>query len=232
MKDTLRVLCVLSIVFVALWVVYNPDNYVAAPMPQTTVRPVKMVPIDAFKFTYATGATNQVKITVQALSANLVPVSGANFEFWISETSDGAGPSRTAGGATAGQQAQLQILGSVGGFRLATTQAVGVENVLTVWANSSGNVQFGLFDANKGLNYPTAHAVSTRVRAVGPRLTAANYAMLPFLPTEIERFLPFMKREIVTEQIVQALPVEPVFLPEEVLYGMNNRQIRLSRLKE
>ena len=151
---------------------------VAMPVVSQTVVPRPVPPIAGFTFAYATGATNQVKITITALSATRAAIPYAAFDFWLSDNPTGGTVTTTAANAS-GTGAALTIIGGVGQYVGTTTVPISTAGTITSFlTGGTGTVVLGVLDSGKTLWYPVAFSRQTGARAVGTKLTAANYAWM------------------------------------------------------
>lgn len=145
-------------------------------LSQTVTLPTRP-PIDAFSFSYATGATNQTKITVTALDRNRNAIPFVDFSFWLSDSASGNPVTATPGSFGNG----IQILGSIGTIIQLTTNTAMLSAIAVydVRASNVGTVQFGVTDSAKTGWFPVARprGPSSSV-AVGAKLVTANYGII------------------------------------------------------
>lgn len=157
---------------------------IAGPALSQTVIPRPGPAIVGFTFVYSTGATNSVNIDVTALSSTRQAIPYARFDFWLSNNPTGG--TLTATAAAGAATAALTIAGSSGFVLGLTTAGIGTTQTMQLIGDFDGTTRINVLDSGKTLWFPVAYAPDTRVRAVGTKLTAANYAMI-----WTERFNPF-----------------------------------------
>lgn len=151
---------------------------------QTTVffnNPSAPPTVGGFTFNVTTGSTSQTVLSVTPVNARGAALPYTRFAFWLSDKPTGGTPT-TYSCITC---ASVTIIGSTGMFLdLTTTTGVGVQLPLDIQAGDSGTVRIGVLDSAKTNWYPVAQAYNG-LRAVGPKITTANYA---FIDEFMDRF--------------------------------------------